>query len=187
MRTEIEIIKDLEKKYSNPDNPQEFAQDHNNWINAFHRDQEKRNDFAKWLNKTSITLNIKTTFFESIFFPSFTFSCNYETKIYDQYTNYKYETVGISFLEDYYTSYFNCYMREKRDGKNITFKPIRDSIRDSEFEYKFKLVDNKVKKKFPNKLRLSKNVTDFIIGAYQMTYSGQPNTSVYELLFRSKV
>lgn len=83
MKEEIEIINMLKEKYGNPDNPQKFVQNHNNWINEFHRDPGKRNDFAEWLDQISNNLNMKLTFFESIFFPSFTFSCNYETKMYD--------------------------------------------------------------------------------------------------------
>jgi len=43
-----------------------------------------------------------------------------------------------------------------------------------------------INKKYPNKQFLDLKFTDYIIGDYQMTYSTQTKTSIFELIFRTK-
>ncbi len=181
------IIENLKQKYSSSENTSDFSRELNNKINAFYTEQSNVDSFFHWLKNTNEKLDLNLQHMVSTFFPSLSFSITYEIDKYKKYSIYKEEVFCISFIEECYTSVFNSYIRENKDGDILIYHPSDTPIRDSEFDSIYNKIINEIEIKYPNKVFLKYRYLNYVLGNLNLTYSSNPKTRLFEVLFREKI
>lgn len=181
-----DLINYLNEKYVINQDSVSFGKNLNDRIDKFFANESNVDSFLKWLSKSKIKLNIDLKQMISTFFPSLSFSVTHEIIEYMGFRIYKEEIFCVSFIEDYYTSCFISYIREQKEGHKLTYRPIKRPIRDSKFDANSKKIIDEIQKRYPNKIYLDIQNLNYVLSDYQLTYSGEPKTTIFELLFRKK-
>ena len=182
-----DLIIYLRSKYSFQENPIDFGNEFNEKINAFYANQSNVDSFITWVKESGSKLNLDLQPMASTFFPSLSFSAIYEILEFQNFKIYKEEIFCISFIEDYYTSQFNTYIKEKKENGKVTYKPTKTPIRDTKFEDAYDKIVDVINKQYPNKEFLDIKLTNRILGDFKLTYSNNQKTSIFELLFRTEL